>query len=305
MSEIVFQYPYIFALLIIFILGAKYLPLRAESIMIPHLYIIKKLSSTNSILIESLKWSIIVFAIIALASPIKESNIVQNNKKGYNIALILDASASMQELGFDLSNRNLDKFSIVKNIVMDFIDKRENDNIAITVFGTFSFVAVPLTYDKAIVKDITNNLQLGMAGDNTAIYDGLAQSINILAKNQEAHNSVAILLTDGRNTAGSIPQSVSIKLAKKYGIKVHTIGIGRDGDFNKYTLKSIAEDTGGKAYIASDKYALEDIYEEINMLEKSKIKANSFVKKDYYYQYPLFLAILSFIFYIYLRNRRS
>jgi Ca-activated chloride channel family protein len=211
----------------------------------------------------------------------------------------------MRELGFDITNRNLDKFSIVKNIVNDFVDQRANDNISVIVFGTFSFVAVPLTYDKNIIKDITNNLQLGMAGDNTAIYDGLAQAINSLSKNKEADNSVVILLTDGRNTAGSIPHSVSIKLSKKYGIKVHTIGIGRDGDFNKYALKNIAKETGGEFFVANNKDTLEKIYQEINRLEKAKIKANSFVKKDYLFQYPLFIAIISLLLYIYIRNKRG
>jgi Ca-activated chloride channel family protein len=305
MEHITFEYPYVFLLIIIFILGAKYLPLRAQSIIMPHLNIIKKLTNANSTLLSTLKWVGIILAIVALASPIKKDNITHNNKKGYNIALVLDASASMREIGFDINNRNLDKFSIVKNIVNDFIDKRENDNIAVVVFGTFSFVALPLTYDKGVIKEITIYLELGMAGDNTAIYDGLAQAIKILSNNNEAHNSVAILLTDGRNTAGNIPKEVVQKMANKHDIKVHTIGIGHEGDFNKYTLKKIAENSNGEFFEANNKDMLQDVYEQINKLEKSEIKTSHYVKKEYLFQYPLIVSILSLILFVYLRNKKG
>lgn len=305
MPQFSFEYPYVLLLIIVFILADKYMPLRGQSIMLPHIHILKKLSKTNSTILFILKWCTIVSLLVALASPIIQNDIIQNNKKGYNIALVLDTSASMREAGFDMQNITFDKFTIVKNIVSEFIDQRTNDNIAIVVFGSFSFVAMPLTYDKNIIKSISNNLQIGMAGDNTAIYDGLAQAVNLLSKNTEAQNSVAILLTDGRNTAGNIDPNVALKLVKKHNIKVHTIGIGYDGEYNAKALKEIANINGGIFFEASSKDTLKKVYEEINKLETSQIKSQSFIKKDYLYQYPLFVSFFSLLFFIYLRNKKG
>ncbi len=299
--QIKFEYPYLLLLILIFLFCSKFCPIRVQSIIFPHLSILK-VNIKNSSLISILKWMTIIFMFVALASPVIEDKIISNKKDGYNIVLTLDTSGSMREIGFDRTNRGLDKFSVVKNIVKEFIDKRIADNISFIVFGDFSYVATPLTFDKDILKDILSRLYIGIAGERTAIYDSIAQSVNILSKNK-AKSKIIILLTDGINTAGKIPKTVAINLAKKHNIKVYTIGIGRD--FDKRALMQIASDTKGLFFHAKNSEMLKNIYGEIDKLEKSEIKSNKFIKKEYFFIYPLFVAIISLLFYIFIRNKRG
>jgi len=229
------------------------------------------------------------------------ANIVINKNNGYDIALILDTSGSMKEVGFDKENQNFDKFTAVQRIVAQFIDKRKNDNLALIVFGEFSFIASPLTYDKDILKDILIRLFIGIAGEKTAIIDSLIQTIKILSKS-EAKSKIAILLTDGRNTAGKIPYNIAIKILEKHKIKIYTIGIGTDRDYDKRLLVDIANKSGGKFFSAQNSEVLNDIYEEIDKLEKSEIKSDKFIKKDYLFIYPLFIAFISLILFGFIKK---
>jgi len=300
MFDFTFEYPFVFAILILFIIGAKFFKMRFEAILFPHLDILN-VAMKNQYINEVLKWITIIGLVIALASPVIEDEIVETNKDGYDIVLSLDASYSMSEAGFDLQNRSIDKFSIVKEIVDKFVHKRDNDNIGFIVFADFAYVASPLTFDKDILSEILEYLEIGIAGKRTAIYDSIAQSVKIL-KESEAKSKMIILLTDGENTAGQIPIDVSIDLAKKYNIKIHSIAIGRY--FNTLALKKLSKETGGKFFIATDKNMLFSIYNEIDKLEKSEIKSEIYVKKEYFYHYPLTISIIAFFIFIYLRNRR-
>lgn len=300
MFDFTFEYPFVFAILILFIIGAKFFKMRFEAILFPHLDILN-VAMKNQYINEVLKWITVIGLVIALASPVIEDEIVETNKDGYDIVLSLDASYSMSEAGFDLQNRSIDKFSIVKEIVDKFVHKRDNDNIGFIVFADFAYVASPLTFDKDILSEILEYLEIGIAGKRTAIYDSIAQSVKIL-KESEAKSKMIILLTDGENTAGQIPIDVSIDLAKKYNIKIHSIAIGRY--FNTLALKKLSKETGGKFFIATDKNMLFSIYNEIDKLEKSEIKSEIYVKKEYFYHYPLTISIIAFFIFIYLRNRR-
>ena len=165
-----------------------------------------------------LKFFTIIALTIALASPIQEDEVIVKNDKGYEISLILDASGSMQEYN---------KFGIVKAIVEDFIDKREHDKLALSIFADFAYVAVPLTYDKKSIKRLLSRLEVGIAGkQRTALYEALFLSSNLF-KTSKSKEKIAILLTDGMDNTNTIPLDVAIKTAKKYNIKVYTVGIGR------------------------------------------------------------------------------
>jgi Ca-activated chloride channel family protein len=232
--------------------------------------------------------------VVALANPVKKDEIQIDSSKGYEISLILDASGSMNEAN---------KFGITKEILSDFVKKREHDRLALSIFADFAYVAVPLTYDKKALGELLNLLQVGVAGQRqTALYEALYMSSNLF-KNSKAKNKIAILLTDGMDNTNSIPLDVAIKRAQKYGIKVYTIGIGGYGDYNPIVLQEIAKQTGGKFYEANSKQKIQAIYNEIDTLEKSEIKTDKFVKMEYFYQYPLDVAIgLLFIFMIYSRR---
>jgi Ca-activated chloride channel family protein len=280
--------------------------MRLPSLYFPHTAQFMKQSVSASKILFLLKWLAIVMMILALMSPVKDEPYELAPKSGYEIALILDASQSMQAKGFDTSNPNLNRFDVVKSIVGDFIATRKNDNIGLVVFGEYSFIASPLTYDEHILTRIVSQLQIGMAGKFTALYESLAQGVNLL-KMSESKSKVAILLTDGFSTVGvdKVPLEVAIEMAKKEGVKVYPIGIGAEHEYNQKVLLQIADGTGGVAFGASSASELKDIYAKIDSLEKSQIKNETFTYMNYYYFYPLFVALLSLMLYVYLRNKRG
>lgn len=289
-----FEYPYAFLILILFFIGLKYFKQKGVSFYFPNLNLLQKASRKSRFFINTVKFLTILCMSVALASPIKEDDVIIKDDKGYEISLILDASGSMQD-----SN----KFTIVKNIVQDFINKRVHDKLGLSIFADFAYVAIPLTYDKNSIKRLLSKIEVGIAGkQRTALYEALFLSSNLFKKSNAKHK-IAILLTDGVDNTNSIPLSVAIKTAKKYDIKVYTIGVGNVGDFNPNVLKQIAIDTGGKYFFANTIKGLEDIYATINKLEKSDIKADKYVKKSYFFQYFLVLAMLFLILYFYLVNK--
>lgn len=298
-ENITFEYPYLLLILFIFIFCAFFCKEKAPTFLFVHLDIFKNASSKSNALMPLLKYLSIILAIIALASPIRVLDSKQLKKDGVDMILSLDTSGSMKEQGFNRNNIQENRWQVVSSIVNDFIDKRVNDNIGLVVFGTSVLTASPLSFDKNAQKDILKYLEIGIVGERTAMYDSLATSINIL-KNSKAKSKIVILLTDGEDTASKIPIQVINQLAIKYNIKIYTIGIGNS---NEYILKTIADETNAKSFIAYSKEDLEKIYNEIDHLEKSKIDDNSVVLKDYLFFYPLFLSVLLLIIFIYLKNK--
>ncbi|MDQ7045300.1 MAG: VWA domain-containing protein [Sulfurimonas sp.] len=263
-------------------------------------------SLSASKLLIFLKWLGIIALLITLASPVRDEPYELDPKDGYEIALILDASDSMRAQGFDRENRRLNRFDVVKDLVSDFIKERKDDNIGLVVFGAYSFIASPLTYDERILNAIVSQLQIGMAGKYTALYESLAQGVNLL-KGSDSKSKIAILLTDGHSTEGvdKVPLEVALDMAKKEGIRVYPIGIGMPNEYNRKVLMQIAEGTGGVAFGASSATELQGVYKKIDELEKSEIKNETLSYLSYYYVFPLFLAFFSLLFYVYLRNKRG
>ena len=295
-NSISFEYPYFFILIFLFVICDTYYKARVEQIYIPHLNIFQKSSKKSSFLIKALKYIVIIFSLIALSSPVKIEKNLTINTQGINIVLNLDASLSMQEKDLD-PNKN--RFEVAKDIVKDFISKRLDDNIALVLFGDSAFLASPLSFDKNAQKIIIDYLDLEMAGKKTALYDSIIQSINIL-KNKNAKSNIIIILSDGEDNNSKIPIEVTIKLLKKYNIKVYTIGIG---EFNSFALQDISKQTNAKTFKANSKENLKEIYEEINNLEKSQIEQSKTIIREYLFFYPLFLATLSLVLLIFFRNK--
>lgn len=301
-----FELPKLIFLIFFFIACEALCKMRLASIYFPHTQRFANSSVSSSKLLFLLKWLGIVMLILALMSPVKDETYELDPKHGYEIALILDASQSMQAEGFDTSNANLNRFDVVKSIVTDFITQRKNDNIGLVVFGEYSFIASPLTYDENILNRIVSQLHIGIAGKYTALYESLAQGVNLL-KMTESNSKVAILLTDGYSTReiDKIPLDVALDMAKKEGIKVYPIGIGLPHEYNGAVLQEIAKETGGVAFGASTARELKQVYEQIDKLEKSEIKNESFTYLNYYYVYPLFVSLLSLMLYVFFRNKRG
>ena len=230
--------------------------------------------------------------IIALARPQSSSKSQKINVEGIDIVLTIDLSSSM--LAQDLKP---DRLEAAKNISADFVKGRPEDRMGLVVFASETFTQVPLTTDHGMLLNMMKELKCGMLEDGTAIGDGLASSVSRL-KDSEAISKVVILLTDGDNNAGSIDPATAAEMAKLFGIRVYTIGVGTRGTapypvqtpfggiqyqqipvtINEPMLQQIADETGGKYYRATSNEKLEQIYDEIDQLERSKIEINEFTR---------------------------
>ena len=254
--------------------------------------------------LEWLKWLGIVLAVIALASPVITKSYANSKKEGRDIVLIIDSSDSMRQRGFDPQDLWRNKFDVVKEVVGDFIDKRKSDRIGMITFADIAFIASPLTFEKKFLTDITRMQELGVAGKRTAINDAIVQSYNLLTKSK-AKTKIAILLTDGVDNMSKVPFEDVKNLIEKRDIKLYAIGIGDKRDYNGAYLQALAKAGKGTAFGASDASMLEQIYEEIDKLEATKIDNKKIVQHTYLYIYPLFLAILSLLLFIYFRNSKG
>lgn len=306
MSDITFEYPYTFLLILLFLICSKFCKAKNEAILFPHLDIFLQSNKKRPIWIKVLKWIAIISAVTALASPVTEDKMEIENKEGYAIAMVLDASGSMQH-GFRgrFSGLAQSKFDISMQMAQEFIEKRVDDQVALVVFGDFAYVAAPLTYDKKIIWQIMGGLRAGIAGQSkTVINDAIFQSAKLF-KDSKAKTKILILLTDGQSRGDNVPFDVAMRLSEQHEIKIYTIGIGNRGEFNQNRLKLIAHKSGGMFFSANNKDALRQIYDKIDELEKSKIESEKYIKKSYYFEYPLFLAFIALLFYTYLFNIRG
>ena len=295
MPNIVFDYPFVFLLLPLYLFCKKICKQRNEQLIFPNIQIFKHVSKKSSSIPLLLEFLTLLLLIMALASPYRQDDVIIEKDKGYEISMILDASGSMKEYN---------KFGIVKEIVTEFVDMRKHDKLGLTIFADFSYVAIPLTYDKESIKRLLERIDVGIAGQRkTALYEALFMSSKLF-KTSKAKEKVAILLTDGVNNVENIPLDVAINTAKKYGIKVYVIGVGQRGEYNAAVLQKIASETKGKFFEANSIEKLKEIYKVINKLEKSEIKIDKYIKKSYYFQYPLALGMLFMLLYFLYRSRR-
>lgn len=255
-----------------------------------------------------LKITVFILLCIALASPIVIDKFNPLNRHGKDIVLSIDGSGSMNASGFDSENEvskgeRLSRFEIAKLIATEFIHKRESDNVGVVLFGDFAFIASPITYEKEIVVDMLNYLSHGMAGQNTAIGEGIALGVRAF-KHSKAKSKIIILLTDGEHNSGSISPKDAIELSKKQEIKIYTIGMGNRGEADEALLQKIAHESGGEFFYAESAKKLKEVYEKIDELESSKIKSREYLLKDYYYWTVLLLALAILLFLLYREVRR-
>ena len=248
----------------------------------------------------------IVSIVVALSRPQASNSWRTQNTEGIDIMMALDLSGTM--LAEDLKPNRLEA---AKTVATEFILSRPNDNIGLVVFARESFTQCPLTIDHAVLINLFNGVKYGLIDDGTAIGLGLANAVNRI-KDSKAKSKVIILLTDGSNNSGDIAPITAAEIAKTFGIRIYTIGVGTTGivnipvptplgiqyqqvksDFDSKSLKDIANLTGGKYFSATDNSKLRHIYMSIDQLEKTKISVREYSKKDE--QFYVF-SILAFIF---------
>ena len=282
------EYPLALIIPIIFLICIIFCKPTLEGIFFPNTsYFINKKFNFPILLFLS-----IIFFSIALSSPIITKIYKNKNQKGYDILIDLDTSGSM---AFQ------NKLTNAKIIIKDFIKKRKNDRIGLVVFGNIAYIASPLTYDKKNFIQILSRIYPGIAGKSTAIYDSLFLSTTLFKKSH-AKNKILILITDGMDNSSKIPRDVAINELKKNHIKVYTIGLG--SEVNTQDLQDIAKQTGGKFFWVNSFEELKQVYNTIDKLEKSNIKAKIIIQKKYYYQYPLIIGIILFLIFLF-NYRRS
>lgn len=229
--------------------------------------------------------------IVALCRPQTTDSQRSSSVRGTDIVIALDISGSMSANDFDPS-----RFAAAKDVASRFISKRTDDNIGLVVFSGESLSLMPLTNDRGALMNAVANVKMGDLNDGTAIGDGLSSAINRITSGTAKSKSI-ILLTDGTNNAGDVPPSTAAQIARQKGIKVYTIGVGTNGSItiqdpygfssttmetkiDEESLKSIADATGGKYFRATDEDMLDDVFKEIDRLEKSRIDVTRYTQTD-------------------------
>lgn len=244
---------------------------------------------------RNLDWLLKVLAatlmIAALASPVMTDFSDPRNRNGIDIVLSLDGSGSMNASGFASGESRATRFEVVQKIASDFILKRREDNVGVVLFGDFAFIATPVTYEKEIIAEMIGYLSFGMAGQNTAIGEGVAQGVRAL-QGSKAKSKVIVLLTDGEHNSGAVSPKEAVEMVRKAGIKLYTIGIGERGEYDSKLLEQMARDGGGEYFAAANEKELEAVYERIDTLERSRIKSAEHTFAEPYYQWPLTLALV-------------
>jgi len=257
--------------------------------MFPHLHFFTSVGKWRNL--EWLLKALIVFLMVgALATPVVVDYSDPRNRNGIDIVLSIDGSGSMNASGFSSANERSSRFEIVQKIASDFVMKRLEDNVGVVLFGDFAFIASPVTYEKEIISEMIGYLSHGMAGQNTAIGEGIAMSVRAL-RDSRAKSKVIVLLTDGEHNSGSISPKEAVAMVQKNNIKLYTIGIGRQGEFDNALLAQLARDGGGRFFTASNEKELQGVYDEIDSLERSSIKSEKHTFKEHYYWMPLLGAL--------------
>jgi Ca-activated chloride channel homolog len=252
-----------------------------------------------------LRAAAVMLLIIVVARPQKTDKFQNVTTEGIDIILTLDISGSMLARDF-----KPDRLEASKNVATEFISGRPYDRLGLVVFSGESFTQCPLTTDHAVLINLLREIQSGMIEDGTAIGNGLATAVNRI-KDSEAKSKVIILLTDGVNNRGEIAPATAADIAKTYGIRVYTIGVGTQGmapypvqtpfglqyqnipvEIDEGILRDISSKTGGKYFRATDNEKLVQVYAEIDKLEKSKIDVRQFIRKEEKFLLP---AIIAFI----------
>ena len=275
-------------------------------------YVMKQKNATPSMLISTTKafdkvgtsWKVwlrhfmfvlrlaaIGCVIVILARPQTRDRWQTEETEGTDIVLALDVSTSMLAQDFKPN-----RVEAAKVVAAKFVSGRETDNIGLVIFAGESFTQVPLTTDKAVLMNYIQDMKIGVLEDGTAIGDGIATAINRI-KNGKAKSKSIILLTDGSNNTGVVAPLTAAEIAKRLGIKIYTIGVGKNGNalypvgtnfygkmeyqslpvvIDEPTLRSIASATGGKYFRATSKNVLRQVFAEIDKLEKTRMDVRNF-----------------------------
>lgn len=251
------------------------------------------------------EWLIWALLVCAVANPTWLDDPITLPNEGRDIMLAVDLSGSMKEQDMAYQGQYVDRLTMVKAVLSEFIEQRQGDRLGLILFGDTAFLQTPLTRDVKTVSQMLSEAQIGLVGRATAIGDALGLSVKRFA-NKDESNRIVVLLTDGQNTAGNLDPDEALLLAREEGIKVYTIGVGSDNprgfslfnmgssgsSLDESLLTRIAEQTGGLYFRAKDVAGLQQIYQELDKLEPISADEQTFRPQSSLFYLPLLAALL-------------
>lgn len=243
----------------------------------------------------------------ALARPYQLGNVVEMPVSGRDLMLAVDLSGSMEIEDMQWENRPVNRLLVVKQVIGDFIERRLGDRLGLILFGSEAYLQTPLTFDRATVKELLLEAQIGLAGQKTAIGDAIGLGIKRLQQ-QPQDSRVIVLITDGANNAGALEPQQAAALAAQHNIRIYTIGLGAEAmevpsffgsrtvnpsrEMDEEALRDIAGQTGGRYFRARNSNELQNIYALLDELEPTERDPQIFRPQQSLYHWPLLLAFV-------------
>lgn len=311
-----FALPWVFALLPLPLLARRFLPKSeplSSALKVPYYQQLprKKGSSSANRFNLFLLWLLWVLLVTAAARPQWYGEPITQTTSARDLLIAVDISGSMETPDMILNGNPAMRITAVKQVVGNFVRRRQGDRLGLVLFGTRAYLQAPLTFDRETVNTLLDEAQIGFAGQGTAIGDAIGLSVKRLTQ-RPAEQRVLILLTDGANTAGEVSPLKAAELAKQAGVTVYTVGVGAEEmvqpgllgsrfgarrvnpsrDLDSETLQAIADNTGGQYFRAHNPQELEQIYAELDRLEPVDQEAETYRPLKSLYIWPLTLALL-------------
>jgi Ca-activated chloride channel family protein len=266
--------------------------------------------SGASRLLEALRWLALALFIFGLARPQHVESETAVKASGVDIVVAIDLSGSMESEDFRLAGKQVNRLAIAKDTLKKFISRRPSDRIGLVAFAGKAYIAAPMTLDHDFLEMNVDRLQLHSIEEGTAIGAGLAAAVNRL-RELKSNSKIVILMTDGQNNVTKVPPLTAAESAQSLGVKVYTIGVGTRGtapfpqtdmfgrkyyvqtkvDIDEPTLQEIAKKTGGKYYRADKTETLQQIYDEIDALEKTEVEVKRFLHIDELFSWVVLLGM--------------
>ncbi len=257
---------------------------------------------------QALRAAALALLVVGLARPQSGRAETRVRSEGIDVVLAVDLSTSMYAEDFERDGERQNRLEALRPVILDFIEKRPSDRFAVVTFAGVAFTQCPLTLDREVLRRVVADLRIGSIEDGTAIGLGVATSLNRL-RESAAKEKVVVLLSDGSNNKGNVAPLEAARMAKDLGIKVYTVGAGREGSvpfpdldrttgrprvdrhgrkrmllmesqIDEKTLQAVAAETGAKYFRAEDSASLEETYREIDRLEKTEIEAYVYAEYD-------------------------
>lgn len=263
------------------------------------------------LIVPGLVW---VLVLAALARPQWIEPPITKELPARDLLLVVDLSASMQQEDFeDADGKKIDRLTAVKQVLGDFLDKREGDRVGLVVFGDAPYLQAPFSTDLELARGLLDECQVGMAGPRTALGDAIGLGVSLFDKS-DAQAKTIIALTDGNDTKSRAPPVEAARVASERGIHIHTVAIGDpttvgEDKLDEQALRDVADAAEGKYYFAADRQSLEGIYDELDKIETRKVKTVSHRPRRDLHYWPLAAALLlsisNHVYHLLLRRRSA